>query len=122
MAALGGKSTTTSTTTEDQFKLPDLVSSEVKEQTSCQEQELLKPLPKPVSKPRKYFCTHFSKEQIKLGATLQKEQQKQRAEDALQQQGEIELMQEEMDEMMRKEQAKQEQAKRYTRRTKEKEE
>ena len=100
MAALGGKSTTTSTTVEDQFKLPDLVLSEVKEQMSHREQELLKPLQKLVSKPRKYFCTHFSKEQIKLGAALQREQQKQWAEDALQQQGKIELMQEEMDEMM----------------------
>ena len=75
---------------------------------SHQEQELLKPLPKPIIKLRKYFRTHFSKEQIKLGAALQREQQKQREEDALQQQGEIELTQEEMDEMMRKEQAKQE--------------
>ena len=122
MAALGGKSTTTLTTAEDQFKLPDLVSSEVKEQTSCLEQELLKPLPKPAIKPHKYFRTHFSNEQIKLGATLQREQQKQRVEDALQQQGEIELTQEEMDEMMRKEQAKQEWVQRYARCMKEKEE
>ena len=63
IAALGGKSTVDVTATEDQFKLPDLVSSEVKEQMlSQQEQELLKPLPKPVGTPQKYFRTHFSKE------------------------------------------------------------
>ena len=77
---------------------------------------------KPVSKPRKYFHTHFSKEQIKLGAALQREQQKKKAEEALQQEGEIEPMQEEMDEMLHKEQAKQEQAQRYVGCTKEKEE
>ena len=73
-----------SSATDDQFKLPDLVSSEVKEQTSSwQEQELLKPLLRPISKPHKYFYTHFSKEQIKLGAALQREQQKKKAEEAL---------------------------------------
>ena len=62
MAALGGKYTEHSSATEDQFKLPDMVLSEVAEQMSSgQEQELLKPLPRPVSKPRKYFRTHFSK-------------------------------------------------------------
>ena len=46
MAALGGESTAHSSAAEDQFKLLDLVSSEVTEQTlSWQEQELLKPLP-----------------------------------------------------------------------------
>ena len=110
-----------STATDDQFKLPDLVLSEAKKQTSSQqEQELLKPLPRPVSKPWKYFHTHFSKEQIKLGAALQREQQKKKAEDALQQEGELELMQEEIDERMRKEQAKQERVQRYARRMKEK--
>ena len=114
IAALGGKSVVDSTATDDQFKLPDLVSSETKEQTSSQqEQELLKPLPKPVSKPQKYFCTHFSKEQIKLGPALQREQQKKKAEDALQQGGELEPTQEEIDEKICKEQAKQERAQRY---------
>ena len=123
IVALEGKSTVDSTVTDDQFKLPDLVSSEAKEQTlSQQEQELLKPLLRPISKPQKYFCTHFSKEQIKLGAALQREQQKKKAEDALQQGGEIELTQEEIDEMMCKEQAKQEWVQRYARHTKEKEE
>ena len=46
IAALGRKSTVSSTAAENQFKLPDLVSLEGKEQTSSwQEQELLKPLP-----------------------------------------------------------------------------
>ena len=116
IVALGGKSVVGSTATDDQFKLLDLVSSEVKEQTSLQqEQELLKPLPRPVSKPQKYFCTHFSKEQIKLGTALQREQQKKKVEDALQQGGEPEPMQEETDEGMHKEQAKQERAQRYAR-------
>ena len=123
IAALGGKSTVSLTVTDDQFKLPDFVPSEAKEQMSIQqEQELLKPLPRPVSKPRKYFCTHFSKEQIKLGAALQREQQKKKVEDALQQGGEIEPTQEEIDEMMHKEQAKQERVQRYAWHTKEKEE
>ena len=116
IAALGGKSAVDLTATEDQFKLPDLVSSEAKEQTSSQqEQELLKPLPRPVSKTQKYFRTHFSKEQIKLGAALQREQQKKKVEDALQQEGELEPMQEEIDKRMCKEQAKQKQAQRYAR-------
>ena len=74
IAALGGISTVSLTAADDQFKLPDLVSSEVNEQMSSrQEWELLNPLPRPISKPHKYFCTHFSKEQIKLGAALQRE-------------------------------------------------
>ena len=122
IAVLGGKSTVSSTAADDQFKLPDLVLSEGKEQTSSpQEQELLKHLPQPISKPCKYFRTHFSKEQIKLGAALQREQQKKKVEEALQQGSEIEPTQEEIDEMMHKEQAKMEQAQRYARRTKEKE-
>ena len=89
--------------------------------SSQQEQELLKPLLRPISKPHKYFCTHFSKEQIKLGAALQREQQKKKAEEVLQQGSEIEPTPEEIDKMMRKEQAKQEWAQRYARRMKEKE-
>ena len=123
IAALKGKSAVDSTATDDQFKLPDLVSSEAKEQMSSQqEQELLKPLLRPVSKPQKYFHTHFSKEQIKLGAALQREQQKKMAEDALQQGGEIELTQEEIDERMQKDQAKQDRVQRYASQMKEKEE
>ena len=84
IVALGGKSTTYSSAAEDQFKLPDFVSSKVTKQTwSWQEQELLKPVPRPVSKSRKYFHTLFSKEQIKLGAALQREQQKKKVEEAL---------------------------------------
>ena len=74
IAALGGKPMVVLTATDDQFKLPDLVLSEAKEQMSTQQEwELLEPLLRPVSKPQKYFCTHFSKEQIKVGATLQRE-------------------------------------------------
>ena len=82
----------------------------------------MKPLLRPVSKPRKYFCKHFSKEQIKLGAALQREQQKKKAEEALQQGSEIEPTQEEVDEMLHKEQVKQERVQIYARHTKEKEE
>ena len=121
IAALGGKSTVDLTAADDQFKLPDLISWEAKEQmSSWQEQELLKPLLRPVSKPCKYFRTHFSKEQIKLGAALQREQHKKKVEDALQQGGEIEPTQEEIDKMMRNKQAKQEWAQRYARCMKEK--
>ena len=116
IAALGGKFAVDLRATDDQIKLPDLVSSEAKEETSSQqEQELLKPLPKLVSKPQKYFHTHFSKEQIKLGAALQREQQKKRAEDALQQGGGLQLTEEEIDKEMCKEQAKQEWVERYAR-------
>ena len=119
MAALGGKSMISSTAADDQFKLPDLVLLEGKEQTlSQQEKELLKPLPGPVSKLHKYFRTHFSKKQIKLGAALQREQRKKKAEEALQQGSKIEPTQEEIDEMMCKEQAKQEWVQRYARCTK----
>ena len=68
-----------------------------------------------------YHCMHYSKEQIKLGAPLWREQQRQRAEDMLQQGVEPELMQAEMDKRMRMEKAKQQRAKIYERRTKEKE-
>ena len=53
---------------------------------------------------------------------LQREQQRKRAEDILQQGVELELMQEEMEEKVHKEEAKQWRAQRYERRTKEKEE
>ena len=56
-----------------------------------------------------------------MEAALQREQQKKRVEDALQQ-GELKLTEEQIDEEIHKEQAKQEQAKRYARQTKEKEE
>ena len=56
-----------------------------------------------------------------MGAALQREQQKKKAEDALQQGGEVENAEEEINKKMRKEQAKQDQAQRYARQTKEKE-
>ena len=122
IAALGGKSMIGSVGMDDQFKLPDLISSEAKDQVpSQQEQESLQPLPKLVSKHRTYHHTHYSKEQIKLRVALRREQQRQRAEDMLQQGVEPQLTQEEMDEKMRKEKAKQQRARRYERRMKEKE-
>ena len=69
---------------EEQFKLPDLVSKEGGERTSKHEKELLKPVQWPVSKLQKYIHTHFDKEKIKLGAVLQREEQRKRAKDALQ--------------------------------------
>ena len=101
IAALGGKTREGSIAMDDQFKLPDLVSSEAKEgQVPLQEErELLQPLPKLVSKPRTYFHTHYDKRQIKLGAALQREQQKKKAEDMLQREVEPELTQEEIEEM-----------------------
>ena len=74
-----------------------------------------------MTKPRTYFCTHYNKRQIKLGAALQREQQKKKAEDMLQQEVEPELTQEEIDEKTRKEEAKQQRVQRYERRMKEKE-
>ena len=122
IVALGGKSMIGSVGMDNQFKLPDLVSSEAKDQVPLQqEQELLQPLPKLASKPRTYHHTHYSKEQIKLRAALRREQQRQRAEDMLQQGVEPELMQEEMDEKTHKEKAKQQRARRHERRMKEKE-
>ena len=101
IAALGGKATEGMVAMDDQFKLPDLVSSEsVKEgqAASEQEQELLKPLLKPAIKPRSYFCTHYDKKKIKLGEAIQWEQQRQKAEELLQQDIELELTQEEIEE------------------------
>ena len=95
---------------EDQFKLPDLVSMEGGEQTSQQEKELLKPPQQPVSRPQKYIHTHFNKEKIKIGAAIQREEQRKRVEDALQLKGDIEdeLTQEEVEENIHKEQLKKE--------------
>ena len=68
---------------EEQFKLPDLVASEVEENTSRKEKELFIKPKQPASKPRKYFQTHFDKWQIKQGATIQREQQMKKVEEAL---------------------------------------
>ena len=93
--------------TDNQFKLPDLVAMKEGEEILEEEWELLKPLPKPLIKPRAYPCKWIDKEKIKLGAAMQREQQKQRAEELLQQDIDIELTQEEMDEKAQREDAKQ---------------
>ena len=78
MAALGGKSTVHSSAADNQFKLPDLVSSEVKEQmagTGTVE------APAEIREQTSQILPYtLSKEQIKLGAALQREQQKKKAE------------------------------------------
>ena len=108
---------------EDQFKLPDLVLAEGGDQTSQQEKELLKPPQRPVSRPQKYIHMHFNKEKIKIGAAIQREEQRKRAEDALQLRGDIDenLTQEEVGENTRKEQLKKERAERYAQRSRERE-
>ena len=95
---------------EDQFKLLDLVLTEGGDQTSQQEKELLKPPQWPVSKPRKYICTYFNKEKIKIGATIQREEHRKKAEDVLQLKGNIkeDLTQEELEENTHKEKLKKE--------------
>ena len=108
--ALGGKAEEQTVATDEQFKLPDMVSSEsVREGHAASEQEweLLKPLLKPAIKPRSCFHTHYDKEKIKLGAAIQREQQRQKAEELLQQDIEVELMQEEIEEKALREDAKQ---------------
>ena len=62
---------------------------------------------------------HYDKKQIKLGAAIQREQQRQKVEELLQQGTELELTQEEMEEKTWREDAKQQ---RVQRRAKEKEE
>ena len=81
--------------TDEQFKLPDLVSEATKEgeERLEEEQELLKPLPKPLIKPKAYPRKWIDKEKIKLGAAIQREQQKQKAEELLQQDIDLELTQ-----------------------------
>ena len=124
IAALEGTATGEVVSFKDQFKLPDLVLTEGGDQTSQQKKELLKPRKWPVSRPRKYICTHFNKEKIKIGAAIQREEWRKRAKDALQLRGDIEedLTQEEVEENTCKEQLKEEQAERYTQRAREREE
>ena len=69
IAALGGKEGEGTVATDEQFKLPDLVSSELSRERQAaleEECELLKPLPKPAIKPRSYSHTHYDKEKIKM--------------------------------------------------------
>ena len=108
IVALEGMTLGESVAFEDQFKLPDLVSMEGGEQMSLQEKKLLKPPQQPVSKPQKYICTKLNKEKIKIGAALQREQQRRRAEEVLQLEEDVELTQEEVEEKQHKEQRKKE--------------
>ena len=114
MAALSEKTRKGMTTTMDeQFKLPDLVSPELargREVALEAERELLKSLPKPAIKPRAYSRTHFDKEKITFGAMIQREQQRQKAEGMLQWDVELELTLEEIEDRAQKEEAKQNQA------------
>ena len=93
IAALGGK---TAEKTDEQFKLLDLGAETAKEGEEMleEERELLKPLPKPSIKLRAYPHKQIDKEKIKLGAAIQREQQKQKAEKLLQQDIDLELTQE----------------------------
>ena len=122
IAALEGMTLGESVAFKDQFKLPDLVSMEGGEQMSLLEKELLKLPQQPVSKPQKYICTKFNKEKIMIGAALQREQQKRRAEEALQLEEDVKLTQEEVEEKQCKEQRKKEWRERYECRAWEKEE
>ena len=125
IAVLGGKTREETATTDEHFTLPDLVlpeSTKEREAEVEEERDLLKPLLKPAIKPRAYSHTHFNKEKIKIGAAIQHEQQRQRAQGLLQQGVELELMQEEMEKKARKEDARQRRVEWYERRTREKEE
>ena len=110
LAALGGRTTEEMVVMDEQFKLPDLGSSEAmkeREETLEEERELLKPLPKPSVKLRSYSRKWIDKEKIKLGAAIQWEQQRQKVEELLQQDIEFELTQEEMEEKAWREDTKQ---------------
>ena len=88
IVALGGKTGEGMAKTNEQFKLPDLVLPEVVKEGEAalkEEQELVKPLPKPTIKLRAYCRTCFDKEKIKLGAAIQRKQQRQKVEGLLQQ-------------------------------------
>ena len=126
IVVLGGKTRkeTSETTTDEQFNLPDLVSPESMKEGEAeleQERELLKPLLKPAIKPRAYSHTYFDKAKIKIGAAIQRKQQKQRAEGLLQQDVELELTQEEMENKARKEDVRLRRVEQYEQRTREKE-
>ena len=110
IAALEGTDTGEAVYFKDQFKLPDPVLMEGGDQILQQEKELLKPPQRPVSRPQKYIRMHFNKEKIKIGVAIQREEQRKRAEDALQSKGDVEqdLTQAEVKENTRKEQLKKE--------------
>ena len=121
IAALEGTATGELVSFKDHFKLPDLVSTEGGDQTSQQEKKLLKPPQQLVSRPQKYICMHFNKEKIKIEAAIQREEQRRRAEEALQLEEDVELTQDEVKDKQCKEQRKKEQAERYECRIREKE-
>ena len=124
LAAMGELAKEVSEIVEEQFKLPDLVVPKVQKDVSGIEKELFIKPKKPVSKPGQYFRTHFDKQQIKQGATIQREQQMKKAEEALKSKDpeEEEAVQEIDEEEMWKEQLKKERAERQARRAKEREE
>ena len=123
-AAMGEPAKEVSESVEEQFKLPDLVASEVQEDTSRKEKELFIKPKQPASKPKQYFRTHFDKQQIKQGAAIQREQQMKKAEEAMKSKDheEEEAVQEIDEEEMRKEQLMKERAERQARRAREREE
>ena len=105
IAALGGKAGEGMAMMDEQFKLLDLASTELAKEGETaleEEQELLKLLPKPTIKPRAYSYRCFDKEKIKLGAAIQHEQQRLKAEGLLQQDVEEKLMQEEVEDKAQK--------------------
>ena len=81
----------------------------------------MKPLDQPKIKPNVYTWGQFDKSKIKLGAAIQCEQQKQKVERWLEQDVEVEKTQEELENIVRKEEAKLRWTERYEWRTKEKE-
>ena len=95
--------------TDEQFKLPDLITPELTKEGKTeleQERELLKPLPNPSLKPRAYSRTHFDKTKIKTGVAIQCKQHQQWAEKLLEQNTEPELTLDEMENITRKEEVR----------------
>ena len=124
LTAMGEPAREVSESVEEQFKLLDLVASEVQEDTSRKEEELFIKLKQPASKPRRYFRTRFDKQQIKQGAAIQREQQMKKAEEALKLKDpeEEEAVQKIDEEEMRKEQLKKGRVEMQARRAREREE
>ena len=123
-AAMGEPAREVSKSFEQQFKLPDLMASEVQEDTSRKEKELFIKPKQPASKPRQYFQTHFDKQLIKQGAAIQRQQQMKKAEEALKSKDpeEEEVVQEIDKDETQKEQLKKERAERQARRVRGREE
>ena len=100
------------------------MASEVQEDTSRKEKELFIKPKQPASKPRQYFQMHFDKQKIKQEATMQREVQMKKAEEALKSKDleEEEAVQEIDEDEIRKEQLRKERAERQARRAREREE